>query len=205
VLEEGGHTCFRGAVALAGRAVAFGERGEADEARRTIEVLDEARPRGGPIRHAPDVILRLLLSPDEARRRLEAIEPSSLLADRIYRVRAALELAALAGHWEEAEALGEEARVLARSGCVPYLDAIAHWADAVRLAAAGRSEEAARKGVEATAALEAVGDRYSAARLLVDLLPSLARGDARDLAVETAARLEAMGALKSAAEARAFA
>jgi hypothetical protein len=205
VLEEGGHTCFRGAVALAGRAVALGERGEADEARRTIELLDEARPRTGPIRHAPDVILRLLLGPDEARRRLEDFEPPQLLADRIYRVRAELEIAALAGSSAQVAALGEEARDLARSACVPYLAAIADWADAVRLAAAGRSEVAALKGVEAAAALEAYGDRYAAARLLVDLLPSLAHADASELAEETAAKLAAMGALKSAAEARAFA
>jgi class 3 adenylate cyclase len=205
VLEEGGHTCFRGAVALAGRAVALGEQGEADEARRTIEVLDEARPRSGPIRHAPDVILRPFLGPDEARRRLEALEPSPLLVDRIYRVRAELELAALAGDWKQVAALGEEARVLAPSACVPYLAAIADWADAVRLAGGGRSEEAARTGIAATAALEVSGDRYSAARLLVELLPSLARGDARELAEETAAKLESMGAHKSAADARAFA
>ena len=205
VLEEGGHTCFRGAIALAGRAVALGEQGEASEARRTIEVLDEARPRKGPIRHAPDVILRLLLGPDEARRRLEDLEPAQLLADRIYRVRAELELAALAGNWERVGSLGEEARLLARSACVSYLAAIADWADAVRLAAAGRSDEAAHKGLEATTALEAYGDRYAAARLLVDLLPFLARADASELAEETAAKLAAMGALKSAAEARAFA
>jgi hypothetical protein len=194
-----------GAVALAGRAVALGEQGEASEARRTIEVLDEARPRRGPIRHAPDVLLRLLLGPDEARRRLEDLEPAQLLADRIYRVRAELELAALAGNWERVGSLGEEARLLARSACVSYLAAIADWADAVRLAAAGRSDEAAHKGLEATRALEAYGDRYAAARLLVDLLPSLARADASELAEGTAAKLTAMGALKSAAEARAFA
>jgi hypothetical protein len=205
VLEEGGHTCFRGAVALAGRAVALGERGEADEARRTIEVLDEARPRRGPIRHAPDPILRLLLGPDEARRRMEALEPGLEVADRVYRVRAELELAALAASWDRVGSLGEEARLLARSACVPYLAAIADWADAVRLAAAGRSEEAAHKGVEATAALEAYGDRYAAARLLVDLLPSLTRADARELAEKVAAKLDAMGALKSAAAARAYA
>jgi hypothetical protein len=205
VFEEGGHTCFRGAVALAGRAVAFGERGEAQEARRTIEVLDEARPRQGPSQNAPDVILRLVLDPDEARRRLEAVSPGVLPADRIYRVRAELELAALAGSWERAGALREEARMLARSACVPYLAAIADWTDAVELAAAGRSEEAVHMGVQATSALEAYGDRYAAARLLADLLPSLARADARELAEETAAKLDAMGALKSAADARAYA
>jgi class 3 adenylate cyclase len=205
VLEEGGHTCFRGAVALAGRAAALSERGDGDEARRTIEVLDEARPKSGPIRHAPDVILRLVLAPDQARRRLNALEPGVMLADRVYRVRAELELEALAGDWERVGQLGEEARLLARSACVPYLAAIADWADAVRLAVTGRSEEAAYKGLEATAALEAYGDRYAAARLLVDLLPSLARADARELAEKVAAKLDAMGALKGAADARAYA
>jgi class 3 adenylate cyclase len=204
VLEEGGHTCFRGAVALAGRAVALGERGDAQEARRTIAALDEARPRRGPSRHAPDVILRLVLDPDEAQRRLEALRPSALVADRIYRIRAELELAALAGSWKRAVALREEARLLARSACVPYLAAIADWTDAVQLGAAGRSDEAAHKGVEATAALEVYGDRYAAGRLLVDLLPSLAPADARELAAKAAAKLDAMGALKSAAEARAY-
>jgi hypothetical protein len=127
-----------------------------------------------------------------------------LLADRIYRVRAELELAALASSWKQVEALRDEARFLARSACVPYLAAIANWTDAVQLAAAGRSEEAAHKGVEATAALETYGDRYAAGRLLVDLLPFLARADARELARDAALKLEAMGALKSTAEARAF-
>lgn len=203
--SRGGHTCYRGAVALAGRAAALAERGEAQEARRTIEVLDEARPSRGPSRHAPDVILRLVLDPDEARRRLDGLRPGTLLADRIYRLRAELELAALAGSWEQVGALREEARLLARSACVPYLAAIADWTDAVELAAAGRSEEAVHMGVQATTALETYGDRYAAARLLVDLLPSLARADARELAEETAAKLDAMGALKSATDARAYA
>src|SRR5207247_10608404 len=97
---------------------------------------------GGPCRHAPHVRLRLLLGADEARRRLEDLEPAQLLADRIYRVRAELELAALAGNWERVGSLGEEARLLARSACVPYLAAIADWADAVSLAATGRPEVA---------------------------------------------------------------
>jgi len=132
------------------------------------------------------------------------LRPGMLLADRIYRVRAELELSALAGSWKRVGTLRDEARLLARSACVPYLAAIADWTDAVGLAAAGHSEEAAHRGVEATAALETYGDRYAAGRLLVDLFPFLARADARELARDAAAKLEAMGALKSADQARAF-
>jgi hypothetical protein len=87
--------------------------------------------------------------------------------------------------------------------CAPFLDWIAHWADAVKLARSGATVEAADLALRATAALDAFGEPYTAARLLVDLLPFLDEERQRAIADETANRLESMGALASALQARA--
>jgi len=54
----------------------------------------------------------------------------------------------------------------------------------------------------AVSSLDAYGERYTAARLMVDLLPLIERDVARAAAQDVGDRLEGMGALASAAEAR---
>jgi hypothetical protein len=56
----------------------------------------------------------------------------------------------------------------------------------------------------ALAPLEAFGDRYAAARLMVDLMPFLQEEDVASSAANVVPRLEAMGASTSAAGARRF-
>jgi hypothetical protein len=72
----------------------------------------------------------------------------------------------------------------------------------VRLARAGAGAEALERGRAACAALDGYGECYTAARLLVDLLAVLDGELGAEPAAEVAERLEAMGAVASAAEAR---
>ena len=95
-----------------------------------------------------------------------------------------------------------EARGLARQACAPYLLSIAGWADAARIAASGRSEEAVDRARAATGILSEYGERYRAVRLLVDLIPFLEPRVRPALAEEAAAGLVRMGAVASASEAR---
>lgn len=79
---------------------------------------------------------------------------------------------------------------MAREACAPPLAWIADWAEALRAGSLA--------GVlAATGALDAYGERYTAARLMVDALMRLPDPA---VAEATAARLRAMGALASAAE-----
>jgi hypothetical protein len=87
------------------------------------------------------------------------------------------------------------------SACAPYLEWIADWGQAVELAERGGTSDAIANARAAVSALEAYGERYLAARLLVDLLPFLEGGAANGLAHDAIQRLEAMGAKGSAAEA----
>jgi hypothetical protein len=95
-----------------------------------------------------------------------------------------------------------EARALSRSACAPSLDWLADWGEAVHLATSGAPAEAMTRATGAMLSLDAYGERYTAARLMVDLLPLLERDVARAAAQDVADRLERMGALASAAEAR---
>jgi hypothetical protein len=95
-----------------------------------------------------------------------------------------------------------QARALAESAAAPALGWIADWASAARLVADERGEEAVVLAQAATAALHDAGERYTAARLMAELL-ALLRGDAPGPLVErTAETLAAMGAHASASLAR---
>ncbi len=204
VLEEGGHTCGHGGNALVGRALALFEAEELPDAARAVELLDRATsttPAATWRARTPEV-LRPFLGLDEARARVERIEGSTAVVDRVGRLRSELQLRALAREWDDLERVAAEARKLAVPACAPYLAWIADWADSIQLAAAGRSAEALEKATEAAGALAAFGERYTAARLLADLLPFLDAAARESIAQETAHRLEAMGALASAAKAR---
>ncbi|MEO7869986.1 MAG: adenylate/guanylate cyclase domain-containing protein [Candidatus Limnocylindria bacterium] len=204
VLEDGGHTCGHGAHALVGRALALFEAEEAAAASRTLELLDRAAPKTGAAtwRARTREVLRPFLGLDEARARVGRIEGPETVVDRVRRLRSELQLRALAREWDDLERAVAEARELAAPVCAPYLAWIADWAESIQLAAAGRSGEALGKATEAAGALAGFGEQYTAVRLLVDLLPFLESAARGPIAQETAHRLEAMGALASAAEAR---
>jgi class 3 adenylate cyclase len=204
VLEDGGHTCGHGGHALVGRAVALFEAEERLEAARALELLDRAAPKTGAAtwRARTPEVLRPFLGLDESRARVERIEGSETVVDRVRRLRSELQLRALAREWDDLQRAAHEARELATAACAPYLAWIADWAESIQLAAAGRSAVALEKATEAAGALAAFGEQYTAVRLLVDLLPFLDAGARGPIAQETAHRLEAMGALASAAEAR---
>ncbi|MEX1069963.1 MAG: adenylate/guanylate cyclase domain-containing protein [Chloroflexota bacterium] len=204
VLEEGGHTCGHGGNALVGRALALFEAEDQPDAARALELLDRAAAKTGAAtwRARTPEVLRPFLGLDEARAMVERVEGPETVVDRIRRLRSELQLRALACEWDELERAATDARELADAACAPYLAWIADWAGSTQLAAAGRSAEALEKATQATGALTAFGEWYTAARLLVDLLPFLDAGPRESVANETARRLEAMGAFASAAEAR---
>jgi hypothetical protein len=206
VAEEGMHTCFHGLAALAGQAIAAFEAGDGDAVKRALEVYDTTAVSGPGINASQATeILRPLIGADEARRRLEKVAGGERTDTEVYRLRVELQLTALERDWERFTGLAGEARTLARSACAPYLDWIADWGEASELAESGRTSEATAKARAAASALEAYGERYLAARLLVDLLPFLDAGAANELAEEAVRRLEAMGARGSAEDAKRWA
>jgi hypothetical protein len=200
------HTCFHGLAALAGQAIGAFEAGDGDAVKRALEVYDTTAVSGPGI-NASQVteILRPLIGADEARRRLEKVAGGERTDTEVYRLRVELQLTALERDWGRFTGLAGEARALARSACAPYLDWIADWGKAIELAESGRTSEATAKARAAASALEAYGERYLAARLLVDLLPFLDAGAANELGEEAVRRLEAMGARGSAKDAKRWA
>ena len=209
VVEEGMQTCFHGLAALAGQALCAFECGDDEDARRAFEVFDAASiPRATLYPPQTIEILRPLTGVDDARRRLGRLAPESDgrpdVQRLIQRLRVELQLSALARDWGALEAHAERVRSLSRSACAPYLEWIADWALAAQLADRGDTGRASATALAATAALESYGERYLAARLLVDLLPALDPDAAKGIAADAAQRLEAMGARRSAEEALAY-
>ena len=206
VAEEGMHTCFHGLAALAGQAIGAFEAGDGDAVKRALEVYETTAVSGPGINASQATeILRPLIGADEARRRLEKVAGGERTDTEVYRLRVELQLTALERDWGRFTGLAGEARTLARSACAPYLDWIADWGEAIELAESGRTSEATAKARAAASALEAYGEGYLAARLLVDLLPFLDAGAANELGEEAVRRLEAMGARGSAEDAKRWA
>jgi class 3 adenylate cyclase/tetratricopeptide (TPR) repeat protein len=205
VEEEGGHTCGLGSQALAGYALALFESGDGAAAAHAVRLLDRTQVSVQPVSYAHyrviDVI-RPIVGREEAAERLERAGSPKDLESRVWQLRAALSIHALGGDPDDWEPLAAEARGLGRSACAPFLGWIADWGDAVLLARGGRSPEAVRAAKSALSPLDALGDRYAAARLMVDLMPFLKEGDVTSLGSNVVPRLEAMGASRSAAEAR---
>ncbi|HEV2812407.1 MAG TPA: AAA family ATPase, partial [Solirubrobacteraceae bacterium] len=188
-------------LALAGRALWLHESGDAAAAARPAGLVG-----GGPpsVRPSPDPyfcveLLRPVLGVLATRERLAALPPARDVTEAVHRLRAELQLHAVARDWDAVERLAAAARATAATACAPVLGSIAEWAGAMRLAAEGRAPEAAAAAAVATDALDAFGERYTAARLRADLVPLL---DDAAFAEETAARLERMGARTSAAQVR---
>jgi class 3 adenylate cyclase len=202
VAEEGMHTCFHGLTALAGHALSASEAGDAGAAGKALELYRATAASGpGIYAHRTIEILRPLIGADEARRRIELLEGRESVQGEVYRLRIELQLSVLERDWARFQVFADRARSLAPSACAPYLEWIADWGQAVELAERGETREASARARAAASALEAYGERYLAARLLVDVLPSLDPDEAKQIAEDVIRRLEAMGARSSAAEA----
>jgi class 3 adenylate cyclase len=202
VAEEGMHTCFHGLAALAGQALAAFELNEAEVSKRALEIYDTTAVSGaGMYAYALVDFLRPLIGVEDARRRAEQLEAAETVQGEVYRLRLELQLSALERNWERLRELAGRARSLSTSACAPYLAWMADWGHAVELAEGAQIRESIAKARVAASALEAYGERYVAARLLVDLLPFLEGAAASQLAEDAIQRLEAMGASGSAAEA----
>jgi hypothetical protein len=205
VREEGGRLCQMGALGLAGRALALFESGEREAAQDALELFESApAPRGAvPFRCLAVDILRPLAGLEATRRAAGRLgnAPATVIG-RLYELRLELQLAALTGDWPAVDALVPEARRLAGQASAPTLGWIADWAQAVSLAGSGDAR-AATQATRAGHALEECGESYTAARLLVDLLPFLDADVRAPLAQDAGGRLRAMGAYASAAEAAA--
>lgn len=206
VEEEEMHTCIYGVMALAGQVVTAFEMNEEEACAEALEVLDTARTSFQDTAHGFQFwtvdILRPLLGTNEFRRRLAELEAPANASDWIYMLRAELQVCALEEEWDKVDAMAAKARGVASAACAPSLLYIAEWADSVRLAASGHPVEALGKTMRALASLEHVGEPYTAARLLADVVPFLDGAGRQKAAGEAARRLEAMGARASAAEAR---
>jgi hypothetical protein len=192
---EGERVCATGIAGLAGICLAFHEARD-PRAAHALALLDALAPTeralGGWGRSVAE-ILRPAIGPDATRRRLGTVPgPRHTLGD-VLRLRTELPVYALAGDWQRLEPLVAQARRLAGPACAPALACIADWADAVRT-------ESLVAGQAATERLAALGERYTAARLMADLLPLV---DApRALVEEVAGEHAGMGAHASAAELR---
>ena len=194
VEHEGSRTCAMASLALAGHAAlcfemldtAAGER-----AASSVEAVGLQRSDSS-FRYRGIEILRPFVGLARTRARIDYGEPVRGLVDGVHELRARLQLVALEDSHEPLEPLVAKARKVARDACAPPLGWIADWADALR----GGSLAGVRA---ALGELDAYGEHYTAARLMVD---ALARLPDPDVAATTAARLRAMGALASAAEAQ---
>jgi hypothetical protein len=203
VAEEGMHTCYHGLAALAGHALAGFELNEAEASKRALEIYDAtAVSQSGHHAYRLVDILRPLIGVEDARRRAEQLDEQKSVQGQVYRLRLELQLGALERDWERFHGFAEEARTLAVSACSPYLAWLADWGQAVELAERSQIRESIAKARTAVSALEAYGERYLAARLLLDLLPFLETDAASELAEDAIQRLDAIGAAGSAAEAR---
>jgi class 3 adenylate cyclase/tetratricopeptide (TPR) repeat protein len=202
--EDGGRACPYGALALAGHALSLFEAEQPAASAAVVDLLEAASQgaEGPTLLYRAAEIVRPVVSLNATRSRLERIPRSGDTVPRIYELRAALQLAALSGDWRSLDRLIEQARALAGPGCAPSLAWICDWAEAVRLARSGAPAEALEKASGAGAALGGHGEAYTGNRLLVDLLQVLDGQVPPAVAEETAGRLERMGALASAREAR---
>jgi hypothetical protein len=208
VRAEGSRTCPYGALALSRHALALFEAEQTPAAESAFELLLEAAPRrrAAAYLYRAAEILRPFVGVHATRSLLERIEHLAPLdaADETSKLRLDLQLSALSDDEKGCADAIVRARALAEQACAPFLGWIADWAEAAALARAGVPDEAVTQARAATAALDAYGEPYTAARLLVDLLSFLEVGSRRGIARETGVRLGRMGAFASAAETRAF-
>jgi len=204
VAEEADRTCGQARVALAGRLLWLFESLEPVALKEGLELFDRTRPtRYGGAESAAGGIepLRHVIGNESARARIAAVDPGGDKAAAVLCLRVELPVLALSGEIASLDAAIARARTLADEACAPALGWIAEWATTVQLATDDPAL-ALKRAARATDALARYGERYTAARLLCDLLPLVTDvNGVADIANQTAAELETMGALASAAQA----
>jgi hypothetical protein len=200
---EGERICSTGLMAVAGRCLALHEAQDpgADTALALLRRLATSARSLGGWGYSVAEILRPLVPPAETERRLAAGAPRAGAGTVVDRLRVELPLVALDGDEGQLDPLLARARALAGPACAPGLALIADWAEGVRLATVGRTAEALERALPACEGLEALGERYTGARLRADLLARLDDPPAA-LVARAADRLEALGARASAAALR---
>jgi hypothetical protein len=198
--EEGGHVCGSGAMALGRLAVTCFEREDESGAAEAVELMETGyRGRSGlPSLIATLDTVRPIMGAEESRRKMLAYRPRDLPFLRLDRLRFDLQVTAVLDEREHFSALAEQAHAKAGPLCAPWIGCIADWGRAMFMARDGHSSESVDRAMDATARLDGLGQRYRAARLLVDLLPLLDPEDARKVADTVVPRLKAMGAAASA-------
>ncbi len=139
-----------------------------------------------------------MLGPEATRRFIDESEWRGEPGDTISRLRATLPVLALGEDRAELRQAVDAARALTGPACAPALGWIADKAEAALCARGGETERATTQAEAAATALDRHGERYTSARLLAELLPSLRGEGAAELAQRTTARLSNMGALASA-------
>jgi len=200
---EGERLCATGVMGLAGRSLALFESGDPSAA-RALEILRGAAPTSRWLGwgHPLAELLRPAVGADETRERVRiAGTPSQAWLD-VRRLRTELVLHAAARDWRRLEEVTAQARALAVSASAPALAWHADWAAAVQLLREDRADDALELAQAATAALDAYGERYTAGRLMAELLALVGADAPAPLVERTAASLAAMGAHASAALAR---
>lgn len=196
VIEDGGRVCDFGGGAVLGRALALFEQGRAQEGVQAVEFFQGALP---DIKRIPIVELQVIervrpfVGLEHAERLLKGVHDPSAPAHHLYSIRARLPMAVLRADWSEAETLIAEARELAEPCCAPQMLAFADWAESVRDGAVPRAQ----------AALAALDEPYTAARLAVDFLGTIPASEGSDFRAATERTLESMGAQTTLAELRA--
>jgi hypothetical protein len=208
IAEEREHICANALVALAARTVVLHETGREVAARAGLELFDTVAPPDRPlVRWGPWIVevLRAVCGLEASLARLGHVEVRHGAGNATDVLRVELQLRALAGEWDRAAELTDRMRALAGPTCAPALGFVADWADAMRLVADGEVQRALAAGTAATGALARRGETYAAARLTTDLLARLGDAAPRELVVDTAGRLEAMGARASAEATRSLA
>jgi predicted ATPase/DNA-binding SARP family transcriptional activator len=207
VRGEGARACNQAIVGLAARLLWLFETEQHAELGDGLRLLNEIRPPSdemGPKTGAASAeALRPIIGTDATHARLALLCVGPDRGDAILLLRVQLPVLALGKNRGDLDRALADARKLARSCCAPALGWIADWAAAVQIAA-NEPAAALARARRATTALARYGERYTAARLMCDLLPLL--GDATGIAAianQTADELEAMGAHASAAQARA--
>jgi hypothetical protein len=208
VRDEGGRLCQTGSVGLAGRALALYERGARAAATEALELFEAApAPEGVVHLHWLAIdMLRPVAGAERTRQTVKLVaDRGTTPAGRVYELRLNVQLSALLGEWITLNDLIAEARAVGSRACAESLTWIADWAQAVQRAASSEGDKAVADAKRAIEALEHHGEPYTAARLLTDLLPFLDRDLRAPLAERAARRLDAMGAVTSAAQARGWA
>jgi hypothetical protein len=155
-----------------------------------------------------------LLGAEDGRRIVDAITgpqperpagrrgPNARLAVQTLRLEARLR--ALSQDWDAVAAIAESGRALAQDVCAPPAGWIASWALGARAVASGDQVTGLRSARRAAASLRAWGERYTAARLELELLPLLDVPAAAELAAAVIDECLAVDAHASAAAARTY-